>query len=93
MGICLSPGAGQIVADLISDGEVPFRARQLPLILDSPLSFPGQEGSSGSLRRSRWVWEPSGNMAVLQSDHSHAGAASMGELDHYRVTLQEEEPD
>jgi glycine/D-amino acid oxidase-like deaminating enzyme len=29
MGICLSPGAGQIMADLISDGEVPFRARQL----------------------------------------------------------------
>lgn len=29
MGICLSPGAGQIMADLISDGEVPFRARRL----------------------------------------------------------------
>ena len=29
LGICLSPGVGQIMADLISDGEVPFRARQL----------------------------------------------------------------
>ena len=29
MGIALSPGVGQIMADLISDGEVPFRARQL----------------------------------------------------------------
>jgi glycine oxidase len=29
MGICLSPGMGQIMADLISDGEVPFRARRL----------------------------------------------------------------
>jgi glycine oxidase len=29
MGIGLSPGTGQIMADLISEGEVPFRARQL----------------------------------------------------------------
>jgi len=29
MGICLSPGVGQIMADLISEDEVPFRARRL----------------------------------------------------------------
>jgi glycine/D-amino acid oxidase-like deaminating enzyme len=29
LGICLSPGAGGIMADLIADGEVPFRARQM----------------------------------------------------------------
>jgi glycine/D-amino acid oxidase-like deaminating enzyme len=29
LGICLSPGAGAIMADLIVDGEVPFRAKQV----------------------------------------------------------------
>jgi glycine oxidase len=33
MGICLSPGVGQIMADLISDGEAPFRAKQLMEVL------------------------------------------------------------
>ncbi len=29
LGICLSPGAGQIMADLIADGQVPFRVRNV----------------------------------------------------------------
>jgi glycine/D-amino acid oxidase-like deaminating enzyme len=33
MGICLSPGVGQIMADLISDGDVPIRARSLMEVL------------------------------------------------------------
>ncbi|MCP4006429.1 MAG: NAD(P)-binding protein [bacterium] len=33
MGICLSPGTGQIMAGLISTGEVPFRAKQLMKLL------------------------------------------------------------
>jgi len=33
MGICLSPGVGQIMADFIADGEVPTRARSLMEVL------------------------------------------------------------